>query len=148
MSGILEEIQQNYVVSISSRTIVHENSYEDGEGKYVNDWCDGSKNYQTKNLNDIKGFLIEYFEKESGYDLYMTIEDIDELILYMDGGTEMHRDFLTDSENIRASQTEIEKWQSGQDRSRFCYNSLLMVSVEINGILLDGDNLISLGELA
>jgi len=133
MSGILDKIQQNYLITIRSETTVHEDSYEEGEGDWVNSWMDQTRNFKTEDLKDIRKFLTEYFEKEHYTEL--TSEHIDDLLC------DLQYSILIDAENCKASRSEIEQWKLGKKK---LYSGLLMVEIEVNGVLLDGENLLEL----
>jgi hypothetical protein len=86
--------------------IVHEDSYEEGEGEQVNSWDNNIKD------NTLKG-LLQKVAREVNAKNYTMLDYQGNMNDY-DWGTELWWNYLGDNHNNEASKMEIEKWKKDE----------------------------------
>jgi len=110
----------------SAIATIHEDSYEEGEGKYSNEFVMDIKGKTFSSYKDFIKSLCDEFYYENGsstYEDFLEIDDQNNEVLF-------YTDFTLNSENVMPSENEFESWKKGNLTlySARCYFDLKLVS--------------------
>ena len=129
---------------INCFTTVHEDSYEKGEGKFVNNWDirEISPVLELTDYNTVKELLEKLNEKylyhsskkDEGVKNWFIFEDPD---LAKKGEIRFDTDQLVDVDNQEASEYEVETWKKGEKQLYNAHTALYVKAIIVEDVKYD-----------